>query len=148
MLFFLKTNQCFSNVSAMELFVMEKKLFIHEYISGYYRVASYFFTTNEVVANCYIYLYFVLHVRLEAKGRCFLYNDVYPYAGGLHSQFHGTDHSIRSECGLCSNNSLDHILCVYDALFRSVGKFHKHCSLVVVASVLQHSLIQLYSFAL
>lgn len=42
-LFFLTTNQCFSSVSAVELFVVEKKLFIHEYISGYYRVSSYFF---------------------------------------------------------------------------------------------------------
>ncbi|XP_012928804.1 ATP-binding cassette sub-family G member 2-like isoform X2 [Heterocephalus glaber] len=42
-LFFLTTNQCFTSVSAVELFVVEKKLFIHEYISGYYRVASYFF---------------------------------------------------------------------------------------------------------
>nr|XP_004665476.2 broad substrate specificity ATP-binding cassette transporter ABCG2 isoform X2 [Jaculus jaculus] len=42
-LFFLTTNQCFNSVSAVELFVLEKKLFIHEYISGYYRVSSYFF---------------------------------------------------------------------------------------------------------
>ncbi|KAM8800913.1 broad substrate specificity ATP-binding cassette transporter ABCG2 isoform 2-T5 [Rhynchonycteris naso] len=42
-LFFLTTNQCFSSVSSVELFVVEKKLFIHEYISGYYRVSSYFF---------------------------------------------------------------------------------------------------------
>ncbi|XP_075840072.1 broad substrate specificity ATP-binding cassette transporter ABCG2 [Microtus pennsylvanicus] len=42
-LFFLTTNQCFTSVSAVELFVVEKKLFIHEYISGYYRVSSYFF---------------------------------------------------------------------------------------------------------
>ncbi|XP_057358408.1 broad substrate specificity ATP-binding cassette transporter ABCG2 [Manis pentadactyla] len=42
-LFFLTTNQCFSSMSAVELFVVEKKLFIHEYISGYYRVSSYFF---------------------------------------------------------------------------------------------------------
>uniref|UniRef100_A0A671E3P4 Broad substrate specificity ATP-binding cassette transporter ABCG2 n=1 Tax=Rhinolophus ferrumequinum TaxID=59479 RepID=A0A671E3P4_RHIFE len=42
-LFFLTTNQCFSSISAVELFVVEKKLFTHEYISGYYRVSSYFF---------------------------------------------------------------------------------------------------------
>ncbi|XP_074179791.1 broad substrate specificity ATP-binding cassette transporter ABCG2 [Rhinolophus sinicus] len=42
-LYFLIDNQCFSSVSALELFVVEKKLFIHEYISGYYRVSSYFF---------------------------------------------------------------------------------------------------------
>ncbi|XP_053522351.1 broad substrate specificity ATP-binding cassette transporter ABCG2-like [Artibeus jamaicensis] len=41
-LFFLTTNQCFTSVSSVELFVVEKKLFMHEYISGYYRVSSYF----------------------------------------------------------------------------------------------------------
>ncbi|XP_043827418.1 broad substrate specificity ATP-binding cassette transporter ABCG2 isoform X2 [Dromiciops gliroides] len=42
-LFFLTNNQCFSSVSAVELLVVEKKLFIHEYVGGYYRVSSYFF---------------------------------------------------------------------------------------------------------
>ncbi|XP_043911511.1 broad substrate specificity ATP-binding cassette transporter ABCG2-like [Protopterus annectens] len=41
-LFFITTNQCFSSVSAIELFVKDKKLFIHQYISGYYRVSAYF----------------------------------------------------------------------------------------------------------
>ncbi|NXI61997.1 ABCG2 protein, partial [Anseranas semipalmata] len=41
-MFFLTTNQCFSSISAIELFVVEKKLFMHEYISGYYGIAAYF----------------------------------------------------------------------------------------------------------
>ncbi|XP_067850614.1 broad substrate specificity ATP-binding cassette transporter ABCG2 [Heptranchias perlo] len=41
-MFFMNTNQCFSSLSAIELFVTEKKIFIHEYISGYYRTAAYF----------------------------------------------------------------------------------------------------------
>ncbi|CAL8331717.1 unnamed protein product [Lota lota] len=41
-LFFITTNQCFSSVSAAELFITERKLFVHEYISGYYRVSVYF----------------------------------------------------------------------------------------------------------
>uniref|UniRef100_A0A8K9XUM9 ABC transporter domain-containing protein n=1 Tax=Oncorhynchus mykiss TaxID=8022 RepID=A0A8K9XUM9_ONCMY len=41
-LFFITTNQCFSSVSSAELFITERKLFIHEYISGYYRVSVYF----------------------------------------------------------------------------------------------------------
>ncbi|XP_009865267.1 PREDICTED: ATP-binding cassette sub-family G member 2 isoform X2 [Apaloderma vittatum] len=41
-MFFLTTNQCFSSISAIELFVVEKKMFIHEYISGYYRTSAYF----------------------------------------------------------------------------------------------------------
>ncbi|CAN2388986.1 cholesterol efflux [Pristimantis euphronides] len=43
-LFFITTNQCFSSVSAIELFVVEKKIFTHEYISGYYRLSAYFFS--------------------------------------------------------------------------------------------------------
>ncbi|XP_064416330.1 broad substrate specificity ATP-binding cassette transporter ABCG2 [Latimeria chalumnae] len=41
-MFFITTNQCFSSISAIELFVVEKKIFMHEYISGYYRVSTYF----------------------------------------------------------------------------------------------------------
>ncbi|XP_028599423.2 broad substrate specificity ATP-binding cassette transporter ABCG2-like isoform X1 [Podarcis muralis] len=43
-MFFMTTNQCFSSISAIELFVVEKKIFIHEYISGYYRISAYFFS--------------------------------------------------------------------------------------------------------
>ncbi|KAH0615836.1 hypothetical protein JD844_026397 [Phrynosoma platyrhinos] len=32
-MFFMTTNQCFSSISAIELFVVEKKIFIHEYIT-------------------------------------------------------------------------------------------------------------------
>lgn len=73
-LFFLTTNQCFSSVSAVELFVVEKKLFIHEYISGYYRVSSYFFGKlisdllpmrflSSVLFTCI--LYFMLGLKNE-----------------------------------------------------------------------------------
>ncbi|EMP29345.1 ATP-binding cassette sub-family G member 2 [Chelonia mydas] len=41
-MFFVTTNQCFSSISSIELFIVEKKIFIHEYISGYYRVSAYF----------------------------------------------------------------------------------------------------------
>lgn len=41
-LFFITTNQCFGSLSAAELFITERKLFVHEYISGYYRVSVYF----------------------------------------------------------------------------------------------------------
>ncbi|KAJ8403640.1 hypothetical protein AAFF_G00349660 [Aldrovandia affinis] len=41
-LFFITTNQCFGALSAAELFITERKLFLHEYISGYYRVSVYF----------------------------------------------------------------------------------------------------------
>ncbi|XP_041820681.1 broad substrate specificity ATP-binding cassette transporter ABCG2-like [Chelmon rostratus] len=41
-LFFVVVNQCFSSLSAAELFIAERKIFIHESISGYYRVSVYF----------------------------------------------------------------------------------------------------------
>ncbi|NXO63116.1 ABCG2 protein, partial [Phainopepla nitens] len=65
-MFFLTTNQCFSSVSALELFVVEKKIFIHEYISGYYRISVYFIaklmadlipirTLPSVIFTCIVY---------------------------------------------------------------------------------------------
>ncbi|CAB1436408.1 unnamed protein product [Pleuronectes platessa] len=64
-LFFITTNQCFSTVSAAELFITERKLFVHEYISGYYRVSVYFLskilsditlrTFTSVVFSCIVY---------------------------------------------------------------------------------------------
>ncbi|XP_003467515.1 broad substrate specificity ATP-binding cassette transporter ABCG2 isoform X2 [Cavia porcellus] len=74
-LFFLTTNQCFSSVSAVELFVVEKKLFIHEYISGYYRVTSYFFgkllsdllpmrVLPSIIFTCIVY--FMLGLKPQA----------------------------------------------------------------------------------
>ncbi|XP_011230514.1 broad substrate specificity ATP-binding cassette transporter ABCG2 isoform X1 [Ailuropoda melanoleuca] len=76
-LFFLTTNQCFSSISAVELFVVEKKLFIHEYISGYYRVSSYFFgkllsdllpmrMLPSIIFTCIIYFLLGLKPVVEA----------------------------------------------------------------------------------
>ncbi|KFV90441.1 ATP-binding cassette sub-family G member 2, partial [Fulmarus glacialis] len=74
-MFFLTTNQCFSSISAIELFVVEKKIFIHEYISGYYRVSAYFIsklmadlipmrTIPSIIFSCIIY--FMLGKYVEA----------------------------------------------------------------------------------
>ncbi|XP_068445166.1 broad substrate specificity ATP-binding cassette transporter ABCG2d [Clinocottus analis] len=41
-LFFITVNMCFSTISAADLFIVDRKLFMHEYISGYYRVSVYF----------------------------------------------------------------------------------------------------------
>ncbi|CAL8326039.1 unnamed protein product [Lota lota] len=41
-LFFITINQCFSSLSAAELFISERKIFMHEYTSGYYRLSVYF----------------------------------------------------------------------------------------------------------
>ncbi|XP_068583251.1 broad substrate specificity ATP-binding cassette transporter ABCG2d [Cebidichthys violaceus] len=64
-LFFITVNQCFSTVSAAELFIIERKLFVHEYISGYYRVSVYFLskilseitlhTITSVIFSCIVY---------------------------------------------------------------------------------------------
>uniref|UniRef100_A0A8D0FWI7 Broad substrate specificity ATP-binding cassette transporter ABCG2 n=1 Tax=Strix occidentalis caurina TaxID=311401 RepID=A0A8D0FWI7_STROC len=70
-MFFLTTNQCFSSISAIELFVVEKKIFIHEYISGYYRTSAYFIsklmadlipmrTIPSIIFTCIIYFMFDL----------------------------------------------------------------------------------------
>lgn len=48
-LFFVTINQCFSVLSSAELFITERKLFVHEYISGYYRVSVYFL--SKVLAD-------------------------------------------------------------------------------------------------
>ncbi|MBZ3886961.1 ATP-binding cassette sub-family G member 2 [Sciurus carolinensis] len=43
LLLVLMVCECFSSVLAGQIFVVEEKLFIHEYVSGYYRLLSYFF---------------------------------------------------------------------------------------------------------
>ncbi|XP_043569071.1 broad substrate specificity ATP-binding cassette transporter ABCG2-like [Chiloscyllium plagiosum] len=42
---FLASYECFSSVSAVALFIQARKIFIHEYISGYYRISAYFLAT-------------------------------------------------------------------------------------------------------
>ncbi|XP_049576286.1 broad substrate specificity ATP-binding cassette transporter ABCG2d isoform X1 [Syngnathus scovelli] len=75
-LFFITTNQCFSTVSAAELFIAERKLFTHEYISGYYRVSVYFLskvlsdmvlrTVTSVIFSCGVYYMIGLKCTLAA----------------------------------------------------------------------------------
>ncbi|KAM9580872.1 broad substrate specificity ATP-binding cassette transporter ABCG2 isoform 2-T3 [Guaruba guarouba] len=76
-MFFLTTNQCFSSISAIELFVVEKKIFIHEYISGYYRISAYFIsklmadlipmrTIPSIIFSCIIYFMLGLKPTVEA----------------------------------------------------------------------------------
>ncbi|XP_070587082.1 broad substrate specificity ATP-binding cassette transporter ABCG2-like isoform X1 [Erythrolamprus reginae] len=76
-MFFMTTNQCFSSISAIELFVVEKKIFIHEYISGYYRISTYFFsklmadlipmrTLPSIIFTCIVYFMLGLKPTVEA----------------------------------------------------------------------------------
>ncbi|XP_053111447.1 broad substrate specificity ATP-binding cassette transporter ABCG2-like isoform X2 [Hemicordylus capensis] len=76
-MFFMTTNQCFSSISAIELFVVEKKIFIHEYISGYYRISAYFFsklmadlipmrTVPSIFFTCIVYFMLGLKPTAEA----------------------------------------------------------------------------------
>ncbi|XP_041837834.1 broad substrate specificity ATP-binding cassette transporter ABCG2d [Melanotaenia boesemani] len=75
-LFFITTNQCFSTVSAAEVFIIERKLFVHEYISGYYRVSVYFFskilsditmrTITSVIFSFIVYFLIGLKSTVEA----------------------------------------------------------------------------------
>lgn len=76
-LFFITTNQCFSSLSSAELFITERKLFVHEYISGYYRVSVYFLTKilsdiltlrtiPAVIFSCVVYWMLGLKATAEA----------------------------------------------------------------------------------
>ncbi|XP_071315654.1 broad substrate specificity ATP-binding cassette transporter ABCG2 [Trachinotus anak] len=76
-LFFITVNQCFSSLSSAELFISERKLFIHEYISGYYRLSVYFLskmlsdiitlrTIPAVVFSCVAYFMIGLKPTAEA----------------------------------------------------------------------------------
>ncbi|XP_061524991.1 broad substrate specificity ATP-binding cassette transporter ABCG2 [Phycodurus eques] len=76
-LFFITVNQCFSSLSSAELFISERKLFIHEYISGYYRVSVYFLskilsdiltlrTIPTIVFSCVAYFMIGLKPTPEA----------------------------------------------------------------------------------
>uniref|UniRef100_A0A667ZXQ8 Broad substrate specificity ATP-binding cassette transporter ABCG2 n=1 Tax=Myripristis murdjan TaxID=586833 RepID=A0A667ZXQ8_9TELE len=76
-LFFITTNQCFSTVSAAELFITERKLFVHEYISGYYRVSVYFLskilsdiitlrTIPAIIFSCIVYFMIGLKSTVSA----------------------------------------------------------------------------------
>ncbi|KAL5017918.1 hypothetical protein ScPMuIL_003640 [Solemya velum] len=40
--FFIILNQIFGNLSAVEIFIKERKIFMHENVSGFYRVSAYF----------------------------------------------------------------------------------------------------------
>ncbi|XP_062586203.1 broad substrate specificity ATP-binding cassette transporter ABCG2-like isoform X2 [Saccostrea cucullata] len=42
--FFIVMNQVFGNLSAVELFIKERAIFMHENVSGFYRVSAYFFS--------------------------------------------------------------------------------------------------------
>ncbi|XP_013877614.1 broad substrate specificity ATP-binding cassette transporter ABCG2 [Austrofundulus limnaeus] len=76
-LFFIVTNQCFGSLSAAELFITERKLFTHEYISGYYRVSVYFLckilsdiitlrTIPAIFFSCIAYFMIGLKFKAEA----------------------------------------------------------------------------------
>ncbi|XP_057188591.1 broad substrate specificity ATP-binding cassette transporter ABCG2d isoform X2 [Triplophysa rosa] len=76
-LFFITTNQCFSTLSAAELFITERKLFIHEYTSGYYRMSVYFLskilsdittqrTIPSILFTCVVYFMIVILVACTA----------------------------------------------------------------------------------
>ncbi|KAG9344019.1 hypothetical protein JZ751_012495 [Albula glossodonta] len=76
-LFFITTNQCFNAISAAELFIAERKLFVHEYISGYYRVSVYFLskvlsdliavrTVPAVLFSCVVYFMIGLKATVSA----------------------------------------------------------------------------------
>lgn len=50
-LFFINTNLLFSSINVVEIFVKERDVFVHEYISGYYLVVSYFL--SKLIADLF-----------------------------------------------------------------------------------------------
>ncbi|XP_029027566.1 broad substrate specificity ATP-binding cassette transporter ABCG2-like [Betta splendens] len=76
-LFFIIVNQCFGSLSSAELFISERKIFTHEYISGYYRLSVYFLskvlsdiltlrTIPPIVFSCVAYFMIGLKPTAEA----------------------------------------------------------------------------------
>lgn len=146
MLFFLTTNQCFSSMSALELFVVEKKLFIHEYISGYYRVSSYFLGKlfsdllpmrlfRSVIFTCILYFMIGLKPQADAFFIMMLTLMLVAYSASSMGLAIAAGQSVVSVATLLMTISL----CVYDVFFRSFGKSQNHCILAFMATVLQHS---------
>ncbi|VDI24324.1 ATP-binding cassette, subfamily G (WHITE), member 2 [Mytilus galloprovincialis] len=79
--FFIIMNQVFGNLSAVELFIKERSIFMHENVSGFYRVSAYFFSKIicDVIPMRLIPVilfstvtYFMLGLRLAAEN-FFLY---------------------------------------------------------------------------
>jgi len=79
--FFIIMNQVFSNLSAVELFIRERSIFVHENASGFYRVSAYFFAKvfcdfiplrifPNVVFSCLVY--FMTGLTLDA-GKYFFF---------------------------------------------------------------------------
>ncbi|CAG5123848.1 unnamed protein product, partial [Candidula unifasciata] len=101
-LFFVTMNQMFVNMSAVVVFINERKIFMHENISGFYRVSVYFLVkvffdiiplrlVPVVILSCIVYFsvglnpgadHFFLFVfglfciTLSAAGFCFLYSSM------------------------------------------------------------------------
>ncbi|XP_027143374.1 ATP-binding cassette sub-family G member 2 isoform X2 [Larimichthys crocea] len=76
-LFFISMNQCYRSLSSADLFISERKLFIHEYISGYYRLSVYFLskilldilmmrTIPAIIYSCVSYFMIGLKPTVEA----------------------------------------------------------------------------------
>jgi len=79
--FFLITSQVMSNLSALEIFIRNRKFFRHESASGYYRASVYFVAQvfadlipNRVIPNCFfsILIYFMIGFQMDA-GKFFIF---------------------------------------------------------------------------
>ncbi|XP_071470527.1 broad substrate specificity ATP-binding cassette transporter ABCG2-like [Marmota flaviventris] len=74
MLFFLMVYLCRRRTLAVDLFMIQKKRFVHESISGYYRVSSYFFGSLlldlllEMILTSFIFIY-TLYFMAGSKPR-------------------------------------------------------------------------------
>ncbi|XP_068614174.1 broad substrate specificity ATP-binding cassette transporter ABCG2-like [Brachionichthys hirsutus] len=62
--FFIVTQLCFTTISAAELFIIGRTLFVHEYISGYYRISVFFLAkiVTEIAVRTVISVVFCIIV--------------------------------------------------------------------------------------
>lgn len=79
--FFIIMNQIFGNLSAVELFIKERAIFMHENVSGFYRVSAYFFSkvVCDVIPMRFIpvsifavVVYFMLGLQMDV-GKFFIF---------------------------------------------------------------------------
>ncbi|KAH9519784.1 ATP-binding cassette sub- G member 2 [Bulinus truncatus] len=80
--FFIIMNQVFGNMSAVELFIKERAIFIHENVSGFYRVSAYFVAKvfcdviplrmiPAAIFSCIVY--FMLGLRMDGVEHFFFF---------------------------------------------------------------------------
>ncbi|TRY56200.1 hypothetical protein DNTS_002547 [Danionella cerebrum] len=144
-LFFITTNQCFSTLSAAELFISERKLFIHEYTTGYYRVSVYFLskilsdiitqrTIPTLLFTCVVYFMIGLKPEVSAFLIFLLTVILVACTATAMTMAISADQSVVAVANIFMTISF--IFMMAD-LFRSAGQSEKHNGLALMAKALE-----------